>query len=211
PRARAVFGGTAKKASRRTNRPGYPARSKLFPPVGLAVPKMVSTEVPNRIGLIRHRIVGHNEIDAATRLLMTRQGVRLWPLGENPLLSPGYRYQPKGGRLLRRNHYTLAIEHDNSSALLSLVESRTIHKYRIRQFAMARLQKGSRFLADPVDGNVSEPELSHDRLVSGQIRSLEKRGEAFVVEPAGTLTGTFVLQPVIINGQRRFLFYKVGV
>jgi hypothetical protein len=180
---------------------------KLFPPAGLAVPKGSDNSAPNRIRMIRHRIAAVNNLDRSARSIMTRNGVQLWPVEANPWPSAGYQYRPLNTGTVEDGSYTLTIARSDPFGTLVLTDGNCKEIFQIRQFNLARLLKGGRFVADKVESPPAERQQADKRTTRGQVISLIERDEGIIVNLTGPLTGKFVLRPIQLDGRRRFLFY----
>ncbi len=182
---------------------------KLFPPAGLAVPKGSDNSAPNRIRMIRHRIADLGNLDRSARSIMTRNGVRLWPVVVNPWSSAGCRYHPLNTGTVEDGSYKLTIASSGPFGTLVLADGNCKETFQIRQFNLARLLKGGRFIADKTESRPAKRQQADKRTTRGQVRSLIERDEGLVVDLAGPLSGKFVLRPVILDGRQRFLFYRL--
>ena len=176
---------------------------KLFPQDGLDLSRLSRNDLPDRVRVIRHRIVGAAGIDTAARSLMTRRGARLWPLDKLPPAFCGYRYQPTNdGQPI----YTVT-SLDGDHCRLSFTDGKYNRRFVIRQFSLARLAKGGRFIADAAD----DPPKSTDAIESenphGQLLALTRREGSYLLTLSGVLNGRFVLRPMRLNGRERYLFY----
>lgn len=183
---------------------------KLFPPAGLALPKGVYDGAPNRIRLIRHCIAGVRNLDQSARSIMTRMGVWLWPLDTNPSQFAGFQYRPLNSDIVEDKQYRLTFTNGAAAALLTLLSGEYKERFQIKQFNLARLLRGGRFIADKVEGR-SVQELQSDKTTTqGQVVTLAKRGEGLLLEMVGSLTGKFILRPVKLDEHKRYLFYRLG-
>ncbi len=183
---------------------------KLFPPTGLAVAKGSDDTAPNRIQLIRHSITRVSNLDNSARSIMTRDGVRLWPLGSNPLQFAGYQYRPSKQDAVKDGSYTLTCNSSSPFATLALADSGRIEMFRISQFNLARLLRGGRFIADKAEVRSVKAPPGDRRTTQGQIVSLVNRDEGIAADLTGPLSGRFILRPARLDGQRRYLFYRIA-
>jgi hypothetical protein len=182
---------------------------KLFPPAGLAVPKGSDNGAPNRVRMIRHRITSVSTLDQSARSIMTRNGVRLWPVETSPWQSAGYQYRPLNTGEVEDGSYTLTIASNGPFGTLVLADGNCKKTFQIRQLNLARLHKGGRFVADKVESPSAERQQADKRTTQGQVISLIERSEGLVLDLAGPLTGKFVLRPIQLDGRKRFLFYRL--
>jgi hypothetical protein len=183
---------------------------KLFPPAGLALPKNGGGTALHKIRLIRHRIARLYELDQTARTIMTRLGVRIWPLDLPVGQTSGYQYRPSITKNVTGSAYTLTFGNGTASAHLSFADGDSELCFEIRQFSMVRLLRGCRFIVDQVDVSTIHGSHSERNSTRGQIVRQEKREGAFILEVNGSLTGRFVLRPVKLDERRRYLFYRVG-
>jgi hypothetical protein len=182
---------------------------KLFPPVGLALPKRGSDASPNKVRPVRHRIARLGELDQSARAIMTRKGVQLWPLDKCPGWSAGYRYRPSGARDETDSMYTLTFGNCSTSAFLSLGGGDDRLHFEIKQFSLTRLLHGARFIANKVE-NIPAGELPHNKSITrGNVTRMIQQDGGTGLELSGSLTGRFVLRSVKLNEHRRYLFYRV--
>jgi hypothetical protein len=182
---------------------------KLFPPEGLAVPRGSDNGAPNRIRMIRHRISAVNNLDRTARSIMTRNGVRLWPVETSPWPSAGYQYHPLNTGTVEDGYYSLIVARSDPSGTLVLADGNYKEIFQIRQFNLARLLKGGRFIADIAESRLAEQPQVDKTTTQGQILSLVNCGGGYVVDLAGPLKGKFILRPIQLDGRRRFLFYRL--
>ncbi|MFQ6009008.1 MAG: hypothetical protein ACE5K8_08675 [Candidatus Zixiibacteriota bacterium] len=182
---------------------------KLFPPAGLALPKN-GGPAPNKIRLIRHRIARWQELDQSARAIMTRQGVRIWPLVLHVEQTSGYLYRPSIPKIVTGSTYNLTFGNSTATAHLSFSEGDDKRSFEIRQFSMAKLLRGCRFIVDEIDVSPICESHTKGNTTRGQIVRQEKRDGAFILELNGPLPGKFVLRPVKLDERRRYLFYRVG-
>ena len=182
---------------------------KLFPPAGLAVPRGSDNGAPNRIRMIRHRIASVNNLDRSARSIMTRNGVRLWQVEANPWPSAGYQYRPLNTGTVEDGSYALIIARSGPFGTLVFVDENCKETFQIRQFNLARLFKGGRFIADKAESRLAEQRQVDKITTRGQVLSLVNCGEGIVVDLDGPLAGKFVLRPIQLDGRRRHLFYRL--
>jgi len=181
---------------------------KLFPPLGLALPKTVDNGVPNRIRLIRHSVTCVDNLDCLARSIMTRNGVRLWPVDADPLLSTGYQYRPSDTDTVENGTYTLSYNQHRPFGTLALANRGGKETYQIRQFNLTRLLRGGRFITDKAESQPVEALQVDERTIQGQVKSQVHHGEGVVLDLTGPLSGRFVLRRVKLNDRRRYLFYQ---
>jgi len=183
---------------------------KLLPAEGLELAGTAEEEGPDCIRLLRYEVVAAGEVDSAARRLMTRDGVRLWPVTELPPRSAGYRYRPKAGRTAAESYTIFGVGNGqmlgDHAVLAFPVEGRT-RWFIIRQFHLARLKRGARFVADEAtEGATAQGSPQNSR--SGRVVELTQRNGGFVLRLAGPLDGDYAMRSIRLDGRERFLFYR---
>ncbi|MCK4607480.1 MAG: hypothetical protein KAU35_09310 [candidate division Zixibacteria bacterium] len=177
---------------------------KLFPRDDLDLSRLSKNDLPDRMSVIRHRIVRVAGVDAAARSLMTRRGVRLWPLDKLPAAFCGYRYRPADGS---KSVYTVTIL-DGDHCRLSFTDGKCNRRFVIRQFSQARLARGARFIADAADDPPKSTSAVGSENQHGQLLALTQREGSYHLTLSGILNGRFVLRPMRLGGSERYLFYR---
>ncbi len=182
---------------------------KLFPPAGLALPKKLGNGAPNKIRPIRHCITRAHNINHTARSIMTRRGVRLWPIDMHPWQSAGYQYCPSHSGSIKDRHYSLVHSNGAAAAVMTFNEGEHRHGFEIKQFHLVRLLRGGRFIADRLEEERVHGLTLDKSTARGQIIDLAAREDGYVLETVGPLTGRFILRPVRLDGQQRYLFYRL--
>lgn len=182
---------------------------KLFPQPGLDASAFQDGQQAGGVRMIRHEVTDADHLDECSRKLMTKNGVLIWKEGELPPRSEGYHYRP-GSAVKGRNDYTLSASPDGGDVWLTFQSDGRPERFRLKQFNLARLLKGGRFVADRTSSDLTAPGNASGRRIHGQVEKLVGEGGGFVLMLAGGLTGRFVLQPFKINGVCRFLFYRLA-
>ncbi len=182
---------------------------KLFPPFGLGLETEKLSRTPDRITMIRYCVALGRDVHRAALSIMTRQGVRLWPADADPSASAGFLYRPQPKPSRTADQYTLVPAENDTQVTLALTTAHDDLRYHVHHLNLARLARGCRFLADRVDPASGPEHQDNPRTSRGRIRDLKSRGDGLVMQLSGILTGTFVLQPVELEGKRRCLFYQV--
>jgi hypothetical protein len=174
-----------------------------FDPAGLDGPHK-----HHRIRPLRSRVVEPGEIEGVVRSLATRDGVRLWPVNNGPLQHPGYRYCPRetSRTASEIEDFEVGLHPDNGVALMSFGCHGERLRFQIRQFNVERLGRGSRFVADRVDGT---PSGENRRTLTGRTVASAAVNGGYRFSFDGDLRGSFVLRPIRLDGRRRWLFYRV--
>jgi len=185
---------------------------KLIPKDGLTVTSTPEEERPDCIRLLRHEVVSVDHIDDAARLLMTRDGVRLWPLSDAPPRSAGFHYRPNGDRSAR-SVYRISSPSVNGepsigdNAVLVFAVNGEHRTFVIRQFHPARLAQGARFVADESPKDTIE-QVGADTAECGRLLEVSQRDGGYLLRLAGSLAGDFALRKIRLDGRERYLFYR---
>jgi len=190
----------------------------VFPHQGVIALPPTNAKSPLDVRAIPYRLAERNDIDRATREIMTRDGVEIWPEEQATNLAfstdiSAYLYCPTV--LSERNVQACEISVDGDHALLIIgsksgigtgVEQRLA--FDVVAFDQAALAAGRRFVArrqlSPRAGR------SHVMLMSGKLARLEKSADAWSFGSTGTMNGCFVLQPIRLQGEDCHLFYQLG-
>ncbi len=156
---------------------------------------------------IRHGIVKGAEIHTAIRQFMTKHGVEIQPLHAPADTQQSWLYSP--AEILEvQNCYVISTDGDQNSACLEL-NSETMHeRFEVRQYSAERLLRGGRFVADRSPNANDGAKNGGRALQQGSVQFLRKEGNGYRFRLAGSLEGIFVLRPVIIDKQPRYLFYR---
>ncbi len=158
------------------------------------------------ISIIPHTIVTASEVDRVAAELATCDGLRIWRADSPPPDHAGFRYQPCiDGAGEWSLHYGGV---DDCARLVMRIGGKRL-VWRLRQLHPARLRHGARFVGDQVKlvENVLRDCPSRLR---GRIERAVLRNESMVMELSGGLGGSYVLQPVRLDGAERFLFYRLS-
>ena len=188
---------------------------KLFPDENI---KLINNHSESRflISSIRHCYADVVGVTAAARSIMTREGVRLWPENEdNPKTI--YKYKPginnhanvpSGGN---ESFYSLHFSEKTGHAWFSIGYNSSIERFIIRQFNLSRLLKGGRFIADRLS-RVDAVNISTCHIIQcGQVVGYKNSGEGITMNLSGNLRGDFIIQPIKIEKQNRWLFYRGNI
>jgi hypothetical protein len=181
---------------------------KLFPSESYEPDAVKLSSGPHRICQIRYHVCKQNELVETVNRLATRQGVRIWASRNSLIDSPGYRYNPSQELLKVDTRYSIVIEGCSSHAVLIMKQGERLNCFRIRQFNIPRLLKGSRFIADRVE-NITEIE-NNSIITQGEITDLANQDDALLFTLEGNMAGSFVLRPIRMDGTRRFLLYRLS-
>ena len=188
---------------------------KLFPNEDI---KIVSNHSESRFSIssIRHCYTDVVGVTSAARSIMTREGVRLWPENDdNP--KTVYKFKPSINNLSNisqeknESYYSLHFSEKTGHAWLSIGCNNSIERFIIRQFNLARLLKGGRFISDQLS-QVDAVDISSCHIIQcGQVVGYNNNGEGITMDLSGSLSGGFILQPIKIEKQKRWLFYRGNI
>ena len=187
---------------------------KLIPQEGLDLSILSENGGPDRIRLLRHEVVSVDHIDAVARLLMTRDGVRLWPLAETPPVSAGFRYRPNGDKLSSDVYQICAVCEDGDSRfskdsmVLMFPVNGEYRRFEVRQCDPSRLAQGARFVADELALSDTR-RTSSDTSQTGRLVEITQRRGGYLLRLAGVLEGGYALRKIRLDGKQRFLFYRL--
>ncbi len=176
-------------------------RNRELPPVATGTYRM-------SIRPLRHRLCRRDQLADVTRLLATRDGVRIWPADRAPFESPAFSYNPEDSADLPSGEYRLYHRNGAPSAQLLLPIDGETARYDIRQFHLGRFRHGGRFVADRVD-RANEAGSARQAIASGDITERSEDDGALVLTMTGKLAGTTVIRPITIQGRERFLVYRL--
>jgi hypothetical protein len=145
--------------------------------------------------------------------LATRDGVLIWPISDGPPSFAGYRYRPDGND----SHYaTFQIFQSGGPENVRMIISDQIssRSFVIRQFNINRLKHGARFVAESLtETEIQSAQLplnSNGRVIcKGSVESVSKIDDGYMMQLAGGFNGCFILQPIKLEGELRFLFYAI--
>ena len=187
---------------------------RLFPQDDIQLPVDFPNKQRYAVRMLRSNTTDVAGIAPVARALSTRAGVRIWPEGKYPPEFSGYRYNPP---IISDNHeephcesgyYTLKMSAETGRGQLSLTVKDSVTRFDIRQFNLARLAKGARFITDR--SSESTTDIYNDELmaVSGPVLESITTEKAYSCKLDGSLKGVFFLQPIKLNDKERFLFYQ---
>lgn len=168
-----------------------------------------SSSSPDTFSSVRpipHRIASREQLIRAAREITTKSGVEIFPFEPTDPATEGHACHPDELKPHNENHYQLAVSAESGHARLTLTLDRQSSSFLVRQYSHRSLQRGARFVADPV---TALEKKSRGALV-GIVTSHRLVGEAFELALTGPLSGRFVLQPISLHGRSRLLFYRAG-
>jgi hypothetical protein len=157
---------------------------------------------------IRHRIVNAMQLAQTARELMTREGVEILRLDESGSFSRPLRISRAQIEQALTNRYHLTTHAPGGHAVLHICADSLRHAFEIKQFDCAGLLRGSRFVADMMTQDESSIDGSSTSLMSGRITEAIQAHGGVKMTLMGGLEGAFILRPIILQGRRRFLFYR---
>jgi hypothetical protein len=115
---------------------------------------------------------------------------------------------PGGLNTEQPGEWALHYDADDDCARLVLQLDGRRRVWRLRQFHPSRLRQGARFVCDQVR-LVEEVLRACPNCLRGRISAVNMREGSLIVGLSGGLDGSFVLQPVQLDGAERFLFYRL--
>ncbi len=162
----------------------------------------------HRVRQMRRRDADIVDLPGVAKKMTTRDGVRLWVAGQLGPDMPAWKYRANCETDMVESVYSLLRDTQHGPTLFSLTVDGVVRRFSLSQFDVSRLQKGSRFVADPSDS--SDINFNQDTLTAagGLIASAIQRGDGLLLQLTGALTGRFTLQPITMNGRNRFLFSR---
>lgn len=154
-----------------------------------------------------YRISSGAELHLVVPQLATRSGVEIWPFEARPLFDTGFAFSGKSVRERHLKSYRLNTNPKTNQARLTIRSADITSTYIVSDFDRNLLNRGARFVADlPTDSH--EPEYSPHALF-GTVNSLEVADTGMRLSLSGPLAGDFVIRPITIGGQSRFLFSRL--
>lgn len=148
---------------------------------------------------IRFTVTGKKALPIVIPRYKTKDGVRLWPVDSLYPHHPGYHFSPED----TQNKKIIRIGKTNPNNCFLHLQSGFQNSFiRLNNFSFPRLLNGARFIAEPC------PKQTHLQLTATQTLY---HADTTVTESGSSLTFhtdryRFTLHPVILNGQRKFLF-----
>ena len=182
---------------------------KLLPDEGLDARCVGTWKGRHSIVMIRFAVADANTLDRVSRRIMTRQGVRLWPVGQNPATSQGQRYLPGRREDEVADTYSLTYRKDRTHATLGLEAHGRKRRFVIRQLNLSRLMRGGRFIADEISVKDVCAEVVRDEGTTGNLLELTESDGSCLMKLSGPLTGRFMVKAIRLDGQERHLFYRL--
>lgn len=159
----------------------------------------------DQLRTLPHRLVPWSELPSAVNAVATRDGVEIWPLGADPLVDTGYHY-----RALSRTSpaaqlsSTLTYDKVTRAGVLTLETKNQTIRFNVLNLSPTHFASGRRFLADPINEDQLRSMFAN---CSSAISTAVCDG-ALLGEKRSTVK--FALQPVLLNGRRRWLVYQLS-
>ena len=186
---------------------------RLMPSEDLGRFRTTTADGAFSVCMIRHRRCLLTKLASASAEVATRDGVRIWPeqisLGDHC----GYRYRPDPIPRAGNGSYTLSQIGDTGTALLTFVHDDCVHRFIVRQFNLHRLLRGGKFLADRCasDSGAWSAGFSDDvKHTSGHVLRIDTADGGYSLHLAGKLAANVAVRPITIDGEGRFLLYRLG-
>jgi len=179
----------------------------LFPDENLEINEVNNDKKSCEIRPLPYRYADSSEIMEQAAEIATRSGVEIWPLDNNRPANRGFLYRPEQNQKTSAGRYMLTGVLNSADALLRLDCEAVKRSFSIRHFNRERLARGRRFIADKID----EPD-KNDGLRTfcqrGAIRKIQQEDNSLFISLAGILDGEYIIRPVRLEGQPRFLIYR---
>ncbi|MBI5265723.1 MAG: hypothetical protein HY851_00680 [candidate division Zixibacteria bacterium] len=154
-----------------------------------------------------YRISSGAELHLIVPQIASRSGVEIWPFEAKPLFDTGFAFSGKSVRERRPKTYRFNSNPKTGQARLTIRSADTTSIYIVSDFDRNLLNRGARFVAD-LQTDVHEPEYSPHAL-SGLVNSLEVADTSMRLSLSGPLGGDYIIRPITIGGQSRFLFSRL--
>lgn len=176
---------------------------KLYPSPSLNRASVESLSGKKEAGVIPHQFIDFAGLPGVIDRLATKDGVLIFAATSLPPSSDGFHYRtiPQQKRSSGRWSLTQRGEETFFSGSESL-------RFRIHRLNLARLLKGGRFLAEREQRQSVKMSDNSGRRLTGELLEVERQAESLRLKLSGDLAGEFNIQPVKINGERRWLFYR---
>ena len=162
------------------------------------------------ISILRHCYTDVVGVNASARSIMTREGVWLWPENES-IPNLVYKYNPEkaaGCFEDAKTYYSLHISDRTGNAFFGIGGDGGTDRFIIRQFNLARLLKGGRFIADRLS-EVDAIDISNSHIIKcGKIVGYNAINDGIIMQLSGHLRDEYIIQPIKIENQERWLFYR---
>jgi len=180
----------------------------LFPDKNLEISDINDDKKSCDIRLLPYRYADSSEITERAAEIATRSGVEIWPLDNNHLTDRGYLYRPDQNRKTSAGRYMLTGILNSTDARLRLESETLKQSFSIRHFNRERLAQGRRFIADKID-LPDKKDSPGTFCQGGAIRKIRQEDNSLFVFLEGKLEGEYVIRPVKLEGQARFLIYRI--
>ena len=167
----------------------------------------LSTNPHSPVRVIPHRFANRESLLRRAKEITTREGIEIREAGKPGNEALRYFAHPDNLAAPSADSFRLLVQPERARGILSLSAGQTRLAFILHQFNRTRLDRGTRFLADPVP---SETLPSIATGIAGSLDTLEKREDALLITLGEPLDGSFVLRPITLNGHKRFLFYRAS-
>jgi len=184
--------------------------ARLLPPAGTTLTQPCDGNARYAVRWARCQRTSRDDIEAVSVKLATRDGVRIWTGGEEPVVSAGYRFLPDETAAPAEGGYRLVMAASTGAARILLSWHGEQTSFDIRQFNLRRFDRGGRFVADRVQAGTRNTASGQGTAINGRIAALAAADDTLTVECAGRVSGTVRIRPVRIDGRRLYLIYRVG-
>lgn len=176
---------------------------RLFPTYDI-----LKTDCQN-IKVMRYKIAQKEEIQELSKLIMTRDGIRIFSLHNQPPAHFGYLYDPLNKNQPHRSYkqeYTITYDSNQNTALSLYYGSDETH-YLIKRFNEKKFSMGKRFLAEKIQKDKSVL-INQTKYNSGRLNIILDSNDFLQLELESYLQNKITIQPIILNGKEQYLLYK---
>lgn len=177
---------------------------RLFPSDNI-----LKTDYKN-IKVMRFKTVYKDEIDKFSKLIMTKDGVRIFPLHTIYPMHLGYLYNP-----LRVNHKTAVDKNSeyvltyggSQNAKLSIINEGTEVHFYIKRFNLKRMTEGKKFIAEKISVENSDL-IKRTKYNSGKLNFISHINDSWQIVLDGFHHNMIFIQPITLNGKEQYLLYQ---
>ena len=168
---------------------------KLLPSEDFDLNDIITNCKTNLIKIMPHRLVDFCQLAEAVDNISPKEGVMIRPVSQNFEHQAVYYYKPVGNHSKTANSYSFSLNRYDNNGLLTINCDNKKIAYRINQFNINRLSKGSRFMAD----KLTERKFSQNytKLVSGNLLKLNQTESGSVYQLDGAITGKLKIYPFL--------------
>ncbi|MBN1212357.1 MAG: hypothetical protein JXA92_07245 [candidate division Zixibacteria bacterium] len=180
----------------------------LFPDENFDFGDLTSDKKTFEIKPLPYRYAERSVITERAVEIATRSGVEIWPMKNNQPANQGFLYRPVQNSKISVGRYTLTGLLNSTDARLRLDSEAVKETFAIKHFNRERLARGRRFIADKIDYQDENNSL-RAFCQRGAIRKIQPENNSLHISLTGNLEGEFVIRPVKLEGQPRFLIYRI--